>query len=181
MSSAAESTREYVAQAVAFGLLAALGATVLVSSFGYGILRDGNRVGPGLLPMVAGLLLLSLSGWQLLGRLRGGTRGPVAAAPAGPGTDVPGTDVLGRTQADRIRQLRMVVVGLPITILLVGFLGFLPAFGIFVLFICAVVERRRPVQALLVTAVAVAAVYGIFGVFLDVPLPTGVVGDLFGS
>lgn len=176
MSSAAESTRQPVGQAVAFGLLAALGATVLVSSFGYGILRDGDRVGPGLLPMVVGLLLLLLSGWQLLTRLRGGARGPVAAAPVGPGTDV-----LGRTQAHRIHQLRMVVVALPITILLVGFLGFLPAFGIFVLFICAVVERRRPVHALLVTAIAVAAVYGIFGVFLDVPLPAGVVGDLFGS
>jgi len=176
VNSAAESTREPIGQAVVFGLLAALGATVLVSSFGYGILRDGDRVGPGLLPMVVGLLLLLLSGWQLVTRLRGSTRGPVAAAPVGPETDV-----LGRTQARRIRQLRMVVVALPITILLVPVLGFLPAFGICVLFICAVVERRRPVQALLVTAVAVAVVYGIFGVFLDVPLPAGVVGDLFGS
>jgi hypothetical protein len=34
--------------------------------------------------------------------------------------------------------------------------------------------------ALAVTAVAVAAGYGVFAEFLDVPLPTGAVGELLG-
>jgi putative tricarboxylic transport membrane protein len=161
-------------QAIAFGVLAALGAAVFASSFGYGILGEEGRVGPGLLPMVTGLLLLLLSGGQLLARLR--RRHP---APTDPPAEE-GTDVFGRTEAQRVRQLWTVLAALPIAVLLVGLLGFLPAFGLLVLFIGVVVERRPPLVALLITAVAVAVGYGVFAGFLDVPLPTGVLGDLFG-
>ena len=44
------------------------------------------------------------------------------------------------------------------------------------LFISAVVERRRWVPSLIVSFLTVAAVYGIFVGFLDVPLPTGLLG-----
>ena len=163
-------------QAVAFGVLAALGAAVFVTSFGYGILREGGRVGPGLLPMVTGLLLLLLSGVQLLARLWR----PSAAADAPPAGYGDGVDVLGRTRAERVRHLRMVVLALPVAVLLVPLLGFLAAFGLLVLFISAAVERRRVPVALLATVLAVAVGYGVFAVFLDVPLPTGAVGDLLG-
>jgi hypothetical protein len=161
-------------QAIAFGVLAALGAAVFGTSFGFGILLDGGRVGPGLLPMVLGLLLLLLAGVQLLVRLRR-LRAGGEAAPAGGGTDV-----FGRTDAQRVRQLWQVVIALPVTVLLVPLLGFLPAFGLLVLFVSAVVERRPPLVALLVAAIAVAAGYGVFEEFLDVPLPTGLLGDLLG-
>jgi hypothetical protein len=162
-------------QAIAFGVLAAVGAAVFATSFGYGILGEGGRVGPGLLPMVTGLLLLLLSAVQLLARLRrlraGGTTPPPQDA---------GTDVFGRTEAQRVRQLVMVLIALPVSVLMVPVLGFLVAFGLLVLFVSAVVERRPPLVALLVTAVAVALGYGIFAVFLDVPLPAGLVGELLG-
>jgi hypothetical protein len=74
----------------------------------------------------------------------------------------------------------MVLLAMPVAVLLVPLLGFLVAFGLLVLFVCAVVERRPPLVALLVTALAVACGYGVFAVFLDVPLPTGVAGDLVG-
>lgn len=153
-------------QVVAFGVLAALGAGLFASSFGYGILGEGGRVGPGLLPMVTGLLLLVLSAAQLFARLR-------RPAPADP-------DAPGPADARRVRQLWTVALALPVAVLLVPLLGFLVAFGLLVLFVSAVVERRPPLVALLVTAAAVACGYGVFAVFLDVPLPTGLAGDLVG-
>ena len=202
------------AQAVALGVLALLGAAVFATSFGYGILGEEGRVGPGLLPMVTGLLLLLLSAGRLLTRLlrRGpdghtlrtarssvpsrrharlvtdrrreaGGQSPVAqqGRSSDPGADDgPGVDVFGRTEAQRVRQLWMVVAAVPVAVLLVPLLGFLPALGLLVLFISAVVERRPPLVAVSVTAVAVAAGYGIFAEFLDVPLPTGTLGDALG-
>ena len=162
------------AEAVAFGVLTLLGAVVFGTSFGFGILGDEGRVGPGLLPMVTGLLLLLLCGGQLLVRLRRLRR---AGEPREPDS---GVDVFGRTETQRVRQLWTVVVATPVVVLLVPLLGFLPALGLLVLFIAAVVERRPPLAALAIAAVAVAAGYGVFMEFLDVPLPTGAVGDLLG-
>lgn len=174
-------------QAVAFGVLAVLGAAVFGTSFGYGILGEEGRVGPGLLPMVTGLLLLLLSGVQLLIRLqrhRQFRRTAPSSEPirregrsSDPGADL---DVLGRSGSQRVRQLWIVVVATPVAVLLIPLLGFLPAMGLLVLFVAAVVERRPPLAALAVTAVAVAAGYGVFVEFLDVPLPDGVVGELLG-
>jgi putative tricarboxylic transport membrane protein len=163
-------------QAAAFGALALVGAAVFTTSFGYGILGEDGRVGPGLLPMVTGLLLVLLCGGQLLvrlRRLRTGTEPPPPAAGAG-------VDVLGRTEAQRVRQLWTVVVAVPVVVLLVPLLGFLLALGLLVLFVSAVVERRSPLVALLVTALAVAGGYGVFAEFLNVPLPTGALGNLLG-
>jgi putative tricarboxylic transport membrane protein len=155
------------AQAVAFGVLALLGAAVFGTSFGYGILGEEGRVGPGLLPMVTGLLLLLLSAGQLLTRLSDGQFRRTAPSPE-------------PDAAQRVRRLRTVVVALPVAVLLVPLVGFLAALGLLVLFVSAVVERRPPLVAIAVTAVAVAAGYGIVAEFLDVPLPTGAVGDLLG-
>jgi putative tricarboxylic transport membrane protein len=163
-------------QAVAFGVLALVGAAVFVTSFGYGILGEGGRVGPGLLPMVTGLLLLLLCSGQLLVRLRRLRTGGDGPPPA----DGTGVDVFGRTEAQRVRQLWTVVVAVPVTVLLIPLLGFLPALGLLILFISAVVERRSPLVALLVAALAVSGGYGVFAEFLDVPLPTGALGDVLG-
>jgi hypothetical protein len=161
------------AQAVGFGVLALIGAAVFGTSFGYGILGEEGRVGPGLLPMVTGLLLLVLSAGQLLVRLRR----PRASEPPEP---EPGVDAFGRTEAQRVRQLWTVVGVAPIAVLLVPLLGFLAAIGLLVFVVSAFVERRPPLVALLVTVVAVAVGHVVFGEFLDVPLPTGAVGDLLG-
>lgn len=165
------------APVIAFGVLAALGAAVFASSFGYGLLGEDARVGPGLLPMVTGLLLLLLSAGQLLARVLRGRAGTPDPAPTADGT-VP--DASGHTEPQRVRRLWTVVVALPVTVLLVPLLGFLVAFGLLVLFVAALVERRPPLVALLVTALVVAFGYGVFAVFLDVPLPTGLLGDLLG-
>ena len=92
----------------------------------------------------------------------------------GPGPD--DVDIFGRTPKERGRQLVTVVVALVVAVLLVPLLGFLVSFFLLSLFISAVVERRAWIPSLIVSAVAVAAVYGIFVGFLGVPLPTGLIG-----
>ena len=92
----------------------------------------------------------------------------------GPGPD--DVDIFGRTPKERGRQLVTVVVALVVAVLLVPLLGFLVSFFLLSLFISAIVERRRWIPSLIVSAVAVAAVYGIFVGFIGVPLPTGLIG-----
>lgn len=185
-------------EVAAHGVLTVLGAAVLVSSFGYGIFLEGNRVGPGFLPMVLGALLVLLSGTQLARSLWWSRPHPsslsvieaIAGAPDA-ATDNPaapprehderGVDVLGRTYGFRVRQLRMVVAAIAVAIVLVPYAGFLLAFGALVLFIAVVVEGRSWLAAIAVTLAAVGVVYGVFAVFLNVPLPTGLLTLITGG
>lgn len=204
MTAVRAAVRERWGEVTAFALLTAVGAAVAVSSFSYGITDDGGRVGPGFMPLVLGGLLFALGGIQLVARLRpaaGDPAGPARqpgdpvaessaavagsaaepAAAAGPApdsaTDPTGGDVdsMGRTQAFRIRQLWTVAAAIFVGILLVPYVGFLIAFGALVLFISVVVERRPWLGAVVITGIAVAVVYAVFGVFLNVPLPTGLI------
>lgn len=106
---------------------------------------------------------------------------PLAEATAGGGTASPGAatddvDIFGRTAATRSRQLGVVFAGLVIAVLLVPVLGFLVSFFVLSVFISAVVERRRWLPSIVISLVAVLAVYGVFALFLNVPLPTGLLG-----
>jgi hypothetical protein len=85
-------------------------------------------------------------------------------------------DIFGRTPAMRARQLMIVFVALTVTVLLVPLLGFLVAFFLLSLFISAVVERRTWISSAIVSFVAVVVIYAVFVGFLDVPLPTGLIG-----
>jgi hypothetical protein len=99
---------------------------------------------------------------------------PVDIPGSGPGPD--DVDIFGRTPQERGRQLVIVFAALVVACLLVPLLGFLGSFFVLSLFISAVVERRRWIPSLVVSFVAVAAVYGVFVGFLGVPLPTGLIG-----
>jgi hypothetical protein len=85
-------------------------------------------------------------------------------------------DIFGRTPEQRARQLVIVFVALVVAVLLVPVLGFLVSFFALSLFISAVVERRGWIPSVVVSFLAVAAVYGLFVGFLEVPLPTGLLG-----
>ena len=100
--------------------------------------------------------------------------GPVDISGAGPGPD--DVDIFGRTPKERTRQLWTVCVALLVSALLVPVLGLLGSFFVLSLFISAVVEKRAWIPSLIVSFLAVAAVYGIFVGFLGVPLPAGLIG-----
>jgi putative tricarboxylic transport membrane protein len=159
-------------EVTAFGLLTALGVAAVASSFSYGVFGDGGRVGPGFLPLVTGGLLALLGGAQLVERLRATPAPEPEGAPAA-AEDGAGIDALGRTEQQRVRQLWMVAAAILVAIPLVTLLGFLIAFGLLVLFVTTVVERRPLLPAAVITLAAVGLVYGVFGLFLNVPLPLG--------
>jgi hypothetical protein len=205
-----------VEHAIAFGLLTALGLFALVLALGYGLFKEGARVGPGLVPAVVGAGTALIAGWELVATLRGrrashnhgiaevaasvspasvGPASPVEAAgeagmpapplseaTAGGGAASPsagpadGLDIFGRTASMRTRQLAVVFTALVITVLLVPVLGFLVAFFVLSLFISAVVERRPWLPSAVISLAAVLAVYAVFALFLNVPLPQGLLG-----
>jgi hypothetical protein len=195
-----------VEQAVVYGLLTALGLLAFVIALGYGLFLEDFRIGPGLVPAVVGGLTALVAGWELIATLRGqrtphdkGLAEIIAAAAdappggasaedhlpggtlpsgeqAGPGTDDDGLDIFGRTAAMRGRQLVIVFVALTVAVLLVPLLGFLVSFFLLSFFISAVVERRSWISSALVSFAVVAAIYAVFVLFLDVPLPTGLIG-----
>ncbi|WP_246154667.1 tripartite tricarboxylate transporter TctB family protein [Saccharopolyspora hirsuta] len=153
-------------QVVLFSGLALLGAGFAVSSFGYGVLLPESRIGPGFLPLVAGGLLAVFSALLLAEQLR-------APHPAPP---QPGVDDFGRTPRQRVWILRRVFVLLPVAVALVPLLGMAVAFGLLVLVISTWLEGHRPLPAVALSACSAAAMYGVFAVVLQVPLPTGVFG-----
>jgi hypothetical protein len=185
-----------VEEAVAFGFLTAVGAYAFVTSFDYDLLNEGNRVGAGLVPAVVGGLITLVSGVLLVLTLTGrrarhdhglaevaqsvAADVPTEAGP--PDAAEPGThagddrDIFGRTAAQRMRQLQMVTVALVVALFLVSVVGLLGALGLFGLFVSVVVERRPWLPSVLITAASIGVVYGVFAVFLEVPLPTGALG-----
>jgi len=69
-----------------------------------------------------------------------------------------------------------VTIALVVALLLVSLVGLLGALGLFSLFVSIMVERRPWLPSVLITATSLGVVYGVFVVFLEVPLPTGALG-----
>jgi hypothetical protein len=190
-----------VEEAVAYGFLTVVGGYAFITAFDYNILNEGNRVGPGLVPAVLSGLIVLISGGMLVLTLVGHrTRrdhglaevaqsvmsegrtgaestgvGPAGYADPDHAAD-DDLDIFGRTAAQRMRQLQMVTVALVVSLSLVPLVGLLGALGLFCLFASIVVERRPWLSSVLITAVSVGLVYVVFAMFLEVPLPGGVLG-----
>lgn len=190
-----------VEEAVAYGFLTVVGGYAFITAFDYDILNEGNRVGPGLVPAVLSGLIVLISGVMLVLTLvghrtrrdhglaevaqsvmsEGGTgAGSIGFGPAGHADPDDASDddldIFGRTAAQRMRQLQMVTVALVVSLFLVPLVGLLGALGLFGLFASIVVERRPWVSSVLITAVSVGLVYVVFAIFLEVPLPAGLLG-----
>jgi putative tricarboxylic transport membrane protein len=177
-----EAPASRAATALALVAMAALGIGVAVVGPSYGLSVDGQRIGPGFLPLVAGggLALLALA--LLAGTLRKAAierreRDGVAAERIDPHSEET-VDDLGRTMARRQRNMRLVSVALLLTILLIPLIGFLEAFALMMLFVSIVVERRPVVASVIIALVAVAVTYAIFVLFLNVRLPMGLLAYL---
>lgn len=167
---------------VALLVVTAIGISVAVVAPGYGMDVDGQRIGPGFLPLTAGIGLAVLSLVQLASELRASA----AARRARGGHDAPvvdphgeeSTDVLGRTAARRKRNMRFVTAAVVLTVVLIPVIGFLESFGLLLLFVSIYVERRPVLPAVVISVVAVAVVYTIFVIGLNVRLPMGALAFL---
>lgn len=156
-------------EAVVYAVLTVIGVAVAVTALGYGVFVQGNRIGPGFLPLVAGALLAVLGATLTVGAIRH----PSDAAAKADGDEV---DVLGRTRQQRTRILWKVFGLLTVTVVLVLVVGFIVAFGLLVLVVSLWVERRKLLPSVAVSVGACAFVYLVFVWFMQIPLPTGVFG-----
>jgi putative tricarboxylic transport membrane protein len=181
-----ESARLKVAGIAFSAVLAAVGVAAVLGGLGYGAFGEEGRIGPGFLPVLAGGLVAFFAILDILGRLRDRSA-THAELPIDTETihaiegdltaegdsDV---DIFGRTQKQRNRML-FAVSGIVLgTLLLVNLIGFILAFGVMLFVIAVFVEKRKLLSSAIVTVVSLAAAYLIFGVFLRVPLPQGLLG-----
>jgi putative tricarboxylic transport membrane protein len=138
----------------------------VLAGLGLYIIREARRweylgadgPGPGFFPLWYGMAMLALA-LLLVGTSVGGG----SAAPA----------------AGRRRELARALVAwvaLAACVALVSVLGFLIAFGLFTLFVVAVMYRRPVLPALAVAVGCAVAFYLVFPLALNVALPTGVFG-----
>lgn len=178
------------AAGIAFtAILAVIGAGAVLAALGYGMFSDDGRIGAGFLPVVAGGLVTVLAVVDIIGRLRRRTR-PHHDAELALDTEsieslaldhelepaASDVDIFGRTQKQRNTMLLAVAGILLVTVLLVGVVGFILAFGLMLFVIAVVIEKRKALPSLIVTVIALGVAWLVFGVLLRVPLPQGLIG-----
>lgn len=183
-----ESSRLKVAGIAFTAVLAAVGAAAVVAGIGYGAFDEDGRVGPGFMPVFAGGLMMLFALTDIFQRWRQSvaahrdaelaldTTAFHAIESELDGEGNPDIDIFGRSQKQRNRQLVAVIGILIATLFLVNIVGFIIAFGLMLMAIAVFVERRAWLSSLIVSVVALGVAYLIFGVFLRVPLPQGLLG-----
>lgn len=168
-------------------VIISLGIAAAAMGAGYGVLGDDGRIGPGFLPTAAGALMAFFAAVNMLtsGRKQTATLDSAVEdqipgidhGEASPGLGADGeADIYGRTQRQRDRMLWTVIGIVLTTVVLVPLLGFMLAFAAMLLVVAVVVERRKVLPSVMVSAVTLAVTYAIFVMFLRVPLPQGILG-----
>lgn len=185
-----ESPRLQVAGIAFTAVLAAVGLAAVIAGLAYGAFDEAGLVGPGFMPIFAGGMMVLFAVTDIVQRVR---HTVVANRDAELALDTSSfealehefedeanldVDIFGRSQKFRNRQLVAVIGILVATLLLVNVLGFILAFGLMLIAIAVFVERRAWLSSIIVSVVALGAAYLIFGVFLRVPLPQGLLGIL---
>ncbi|GAA4288211.1 hypothetical protein GCM10022262_25710 [Georgenia daeguensis] len=162
-------------------VLLVLGVAALVGGIGYGLRTPEGLVGAGLMPALAGLVMVVASLWEAARALREG-RAPTAVTDVGtaaaPGVeDAPAElDVFGRSAGQRNRAVVMVFVVILLAVVLAHVVGLLLALTAMVMVLLGIVEKMPWWVALVGGAAAFLFGYLVFGVALNVPLPTGMLG-----
>lgn len=169
-----QTAREKREQLIFLGVMAVLGLLAVVGGIGYGLELD-ERVGPGVMPFAAGVLMLLTVAVQLLRRLRTPVAEPEVGSEAelepaaGEGADADAATPDGRRVAT---IFVMIVLAVAATYLI----GMLLSVSLLVGALFLLNDRTRPVAA--VIAAVAAGLFGwlVFETLLDVPLPTGLLG-----
>lgn len=184
---------------VATSVVTLLGVAAALVGTTYGVFDDDGRIAAGFLPVLVATIVAVCGALDVINRLRARQRSASAGAavPAGgaaaalaPDTVVAAEaashhtvdagdddiDIFGRTARQRTRMLWAVLGILTGSLLLVPLVGFMVAFAIVLVGCSFVVERRALLPTLLISGAALGGAYLLFGVFLRVPLPTGIFG-----
>lgn len=166
--------------ALAFRLvILGIGIYVIVSGWNYGLSETNGEVGAGLMPFVAGCVIVLASIWDLI---RSNITKP---APETDSEDDESVQLMEQYAAEetpaegerteRQRQLAVVYVFLAMlgAIILTRVIGLLFSVTLMVFVLVVFVERRKWWQGLLAAILTFLFGYVVFSVLLQVPLPTG--------
>lgn len=171
-------------------LLTALGIIVLTTSNDYVWLTESGVVGPAVLPGACGALLILFGGIQICQsvlarraaqRAERASAVPVAqSVPPGP-QDVPGfadamsseegTDKTEASAAGSSRRAWLAWAGVAISVLLVPYVGLIPAIGLLSLYLLKVVSQKSWLSALLYAVCLAVGLHVVFVTALGIPLP----------
>jgi hypothetical protein len=164
--------------------LVALGAAVLVGGLGYGVETPEGLVGPGMMPVAAGVLMVAAGLVECLKAFRAERAAVAERATTEAPADAEGAaadeaaelDVFGRTTRQRSRAVALVFGVILLAVVLAYAIGLLLALSLMVAVLLTFVEKK-PLWVGLVGGVgAFAFGYLVFGVALNVPLATGALG-----
>jgi putative tricarboxylic transport membrane protein len=165
--------KEKAPDLIGAGLLVALGVAFAIGGTEYGVFGEGSRIGPGFMPLVAGVLLVVFG--VMIGVEAALHRGRV---PSQRVQNMGVGGVAGEEEAGG--SVVAVAFGLMlVTVLLIPVLGFLLSFGLLILALVTFVEREGWLRGILLSVSAIAVTWLTFVVLLEIPLPTGILGQLF--
>lgn len=158
-----QTAREKREQVIFLGVMVVLGIVGIVGGVGYGLELD-ERVGPGLMPFAAGVLMLLTAAVQLVRRVRT----PVADPAPEDGDDT--------AEGPDARLVAIIFVMIALTVAATYLIGMLISVSLLVGALFLLNDRTKPVTAFI--AAAAAGLFGwlVFATLLDVPLPTGLLG-----
>lgn len=156
--------KEKAPDLIGAGLLTVLGVAFAVGATSLDIFGEGGRIAPGFMPFITGSLLAVFG-------LMVGVEALLSAPREQEEDDEHPEDEEGS------RRTVALVFGLTfVAILLIPLLGFLLSFGLLVFALIWYVERERLLLGLGLGAGAAVFAWLVFGLFLQIPLPGGVLG-----
>lgn len=154
----------------------AVSILVVVGSLRYGVRDDQGLVGAGMMPFAAGLVMLVATLWEGVGEFRR-QRTAVPEAPVENAiADADAVEASTRTPAEQRRAVIIAFLVIAGTLALARVVGLLIALSLMVMVFIWPVERK-PWWSGVIGGIA-AFIFGwlVFGILLDVPLPTGMLG-----
>lgn len=161
-------------------VLLALGGTAMIGGAGYGLRTPEGLVGAGLMPALAGLVMVVASLWDGARTLRDGRAAAAREEEPAADPDIEDApadlDVFGRNAGQRNRAVVMVFAVILLAVVLSYVVGLLLALTAMVAVLLGVVEKMPWWVALVGGTAAFLFGYLVFGVALNVPLPTGMLG-----
>lgn len=157
-----------------------LAVAIMVGASGYGLRTQDGLVGPGLVPFAAGLVMALATCWECVKTIRA-ERLAGAAVPQEETVDAMADLVDEDTLADMKntgghKAVLMVFAAVLAAVVLSHLIGLLLALSTMVAGLIIVVEKKKWWTGLVAGVIAFAFGYVVFGLVLNVPLPTGMLG-----
>jgi putative tricarboxylic transport membrane protein len=153
-------------------LFVGVGILAFVEGLGYGFIRSDGIIGPGFIPIIAGLLLTAMGVGIIVQTFTGGeSLGVLGELERDVGIDTDAT--LTGTEGNE-RSALLVFIGCGLALVLSNWFGLILSLSLLVFAILLIVERQPWWKSLIIAAAMGAGAWVIFVHFLEVPLGFGI-------